>query len=247
MGTRSLAYLALLAYPFITLLVYEPNELRWWWRTGGGVPMPPEIMERSKQNEGNLLLFKFALLTIASFFLLRGGLGSAASLGLRLRQPTGTVLMGVIAGILLAVEVLGMLALARKWTPRAGEVPIFVLRERTWKILAILALGAFAEELWRALALTAFIQAGTSIESAVLLTSLSFGVGHVISYRSLGATLGRALRPAAGGAFLAALFLWSRTLVTPFIAHVLLNSTAALMQRKRALVKQDSKASDLPG
>src|SRR5438874_2509850 len=153
MGTRSLAYLALLAYPFITLLVYEPNELRWWWRTGGGVPMPPEIMERSKQNEGNLLLFKFALLTIASFFLLRGGLGSAASLGLRLRQPTGTVLMGVIAGILLAVE----------------------------------------------------------------------------------------------GAFLAALFLWSRTLVTPFIAHVLLNSTAALMQRKRALVKQDSKASDLPG
>jgi membrane protease YdiL (CAAX protease family) len=247
MGTKSLAYLALSAYPFITLLVYEPNELRWWWRTGGGVPMPPEMMERSKRNEGNLLLFKFALLIIASFFFLRGGLDSPASLGLRLRQPTGTVLIGVLGGILLAGEVRAMLALAKKWSPRTGEVPIFVVRESTWRILAILVFGAFAEEFWRALALTSLIHVGTSTESAVLLTSLSFGLGHVLSYQSLGAALGRALRPAFGGVFLAALFLWSGTLVTPFIAHVLLNSTAALMQRKRALVKQDSRASDSPG
>jgi len=239
MEPKAWAYVVLIAYPAITLLIYEPNELRWWWRTGGGVPMPPKVLERSKRNQGNLLIVKFLSLILASSLLMRSVSVSPASLGLRLRQPTGAVLLGVAGGILFVLETLSLMGLAKKITSRPSDhVPIFVVRESTSKIISIIVIGGFAEEFWRALALTAFGRAGFPTEGSVLLTSLFFGIGHVLSFQSLGAAIGRALRPAIGGIFLAALFLWSGTLLAPFIAHIVVNSLAALMQRKHALATE---------
>jgi membrane protease YdiL (CAAX protease family) len=235
-----LVYLTVLSYPFITLLVPEPISFRWWWRTGG-LPMPPEIMERSLQNKRKLLIVKFLLLILTSFLFLRCLPISPASLGFRLKQPTGTLFMGVAAGLLLIRWVFAMRSLNVKVTPRPGEDVGFFVGESTTRILLIMILGALAEELWRALALTTFDKAGISTVYAIFFTSISFGVGHVSSYNSLGHVLGRIMAPTIAGVFLAALFLWSQTLFSPLIVHVLLNSVISLMSRKHAFAIQTSK------
>lgn len=237
-------YLVLFLYPFVALLVPEPNWLVWWWRTGGS-PMPPELMERSKRNEGNLLLIKFILLILASYFFARVVLISFSSLGFRKVQPNGLLLVGVLAGALLVGWVSAMRSAAAKIVKHSNHLQEFLLRESTLRVLLINVLGGFAEEFWRALALTTLDKAGVSIGYEIFFTSVFFGVGHVTSYRSLGYVIGKLLAPTIGGIFLAILFLWTHTLFAPFVVHILLNSGASLVGRRRALAMQAPKG-DMP-
>jgi small-conductance mechanosensitive channel len=235
MKNVALAYFALFAYPAVTLLIPDPHLLKWWWRTAGGAPMPKEVKERCKRNQGNLLILKFLALIAVCFGLLKLAGMSPGDIGLRIRQTQGMVVAGILAGGLLICWVWGMRLLStRMKVPSDG--PPHLLKESTPKLLVVMVLGGFAEELWRALSLVAFGRAGASYLFAVLITSITFGVGHVFSYRSLGAAIGRMLAPAIAGACLAALFLWWQTLLVPFIAHVMLNSFGSIMGRKRLIV-----------
>lgn len=233
-----LAYLALFTYPAITLLTPEPNYLRWLLKTGGGGTMPPDVKERWERNVGNLLIAKFLLLVAACSIYMKQIPISTKSVGLRLDQPLGVITMGAVSCAMLIWWLSTMKALALKAAPQAG-FPHSLLREPRFKLLLVLVLGGFAEELWRALSLTILPEADISKLSAVLLTSLVFGVGHLFSYKSLGAALGKFMAPAIAGAFLAALFLWSHTLFIPFFAHVLINSFGANLGLKRLIARQD--------
>jgi Type II CAAX prenyl endopeptidase Rce1-like len=239
MKADTFAYLSLIAYPACTMLVPEPNMFRWWLRTGGRGPVPDEVKRKAIRNAGDLMIAKFLLLVLCCSALVLGGSVSASSLGFRSDQPRGAFAAAAAAGGLLIWWDAKMRALARR-APRGGEQP-FVLREGTRKILLIMVVGGFAEEFWRALSLTAFGMAGFGAGSAVLLTSAVFGVGHLLSPpRSLGAALGRSLRPAMGGALLALLFLLGRSLLPPLIVHVLTNSVAGIMGRRRWTAEQAS-------
>ena len=239
MRISSFVYLILFTYPVITLLTPEPSFFRWWLRTGGAGPVPAEIEARRIRNQGNLLIAKFVLLIAACFIFIRIIPISSKFLGLRPGQPIGLLFVGSSAAILIVIWIFHMRGLEAKIRSQAG-MPPFLLRESTLRLLVIMSLGSLAEELWRALALTIFHQAGISDLSAVLLTSVVFGIGHVFSYESFGAALGRILPPAVAGAFLGTLFLWSQTLFIPFIFHLLINSFGALMGRKRLIANQDS-------
>lgn len=77
--------------------------------------------------------------------------------------------------------------------------------------------------------------------SAVLLTSVIFGVGHVFRYESLGAVLGRLTPPALTSILLGALFLGTQTLFFPFIIHVAVNSVGVNLGRKRLAANDASR------
>lgn len=238
MRGAALVYLTLFAYPAVTLLVPNPYSIKWWWKTGGHGSMPPDIIERCKQNQGNLLIVKFLFLMLACFVLMKQSVISPKSLGFKHSQPQGMVLIGLAAGALLMCWIWSMYALATKMKlPREG--PPYLIQEGVFKILMVLVLGGFAEEYWRALSLIVFHRAGVSDLYTIFITSIIFGIGHVFSYKSFGAAVGRALAPAIGGAFLAILFLWWQTLFIPLIAHVMLNSFGTLMRRKRLWASAD--------
>lgn len=237
MKVAGFVYLVLFAYPIVTLLTPEPSFLRWWWQTGGHGPVPAKVRERGKRNEGNLLIAKFAILVGACLLLMRYFPISPRSLGFGRDQPQAAIYLGMFAGVVLIWWARSMSLLAARVGAQAA-LPPFLLREPTSKILVVIVLGGFAEEFWRALSLTVFYKAGISEVSAVLLTSVVFGIGHVFSYKSFGAAVGRFIAPAVGGALLGALFLWSQTLFIPFIAHVLVNSIGANVGRRRLIAKQ---------
>lgn len=236
MNNQAVALVAiLLLYPVIAVLVPEPHWFLWWWRTGGDGPVPPDVMERVRNNEGNLLIVKFLILVIASFFSARQLSISVGSLGFRLEQPAGTLFMGIVGAVLLLGWTFAMRTERLKMAKCGVHSQNFLFREPILKIFIILVLGGFAEEFWRALALTTFDKHGISVGYGIFLTSVFFGIGHVTSYRSFGYVLGKMLAPAILGVVLAILFLWSRSLFTPFVIHVLLNSASALMGRRRVV------------
>lgn len=236
-----LVYIVLLIYPAITLLPTDPRYLKWWWRTGGSVP--PEIEAEQERRRGNILIIKFILLIIACLWLSRVGQISLRLLGLTWEQPRMFNVVGVPA-ILFSLFLMGLIHRLRlKSSLPVDAMQPFLIRESASKLILIMVVGAFAEELWRALALAASSKANVSELVAVFMTSLVFGIGHVFSYRSLGRALGRLLPPAIGGAFLGSLFLLSRTLFVPMACHLLINSFGALMGRKRLMIQTGMQSS----
>lgn len=202
--------------------------------------MPPEVLKRSAQNEGNLLISKFASIILGTYALTLYSSISPESLGIRRDQPRGVVLVGFAAGLLLVYWSKAMMALGRRFAPSGWQPEPFLFREPVWKLALVILVGGFAEEFWRALCLILFDRANYSAGSAVLITSLVFGLGHLLSPQPVPRALGRIMRAATGGAFLGGLFLWFGTLTVPYIAHVLVNSFAALMGRKAVIAKQTS-------
>lgn len=241
MRTAAYFYLCLLAYPGCVQLVPDPHWLRWWWKTGGIGELPAEVKERCDRNQGNLLIVRFLVLILICLVLSHQAGVSSKSLGFRWDQPSAALIVSLLAGLVLICWAYAMKALTSK-AREAGSGPTRFLRQPTHKILLILILGGFAEELWRAVSLSISRQAGFSGLSAVLITSIIFGVGHVSSFKSLGSAAGRATGPAIVGIASAALFLWWQTLLIPWIAHVMLNSFAALSGRKRLVAAEALKA-----
>jgi len=239
MRTTGIAYVCLLAYPVIMLLVPDPNSIRWGWKTGGLEPLPPEIKERCGRNQWNLLIFKFFVLVVVCFFLIRQSSIPLHDVGIRRTQPVNLVILGLVTASLLILWACGLRSLTAK-VASLKYGPPYLLRESIPKLICLIVLGAFAEEFWRALSLIAFTKAGVSVFFAVIATSIVFGIGHVFSWKSVGGALGRMLGPCIAGIFCASLFLWFHSLFVPMSAHVLLNAFGTLTGRKRLIAKEES-------
>src|ERR1700723_1165385 len=231
MNFVGLTFLGLLSYPLITLLWPEPHAFRWWWRMGGRGVAPRELIDHRKRSRGNVLVVKFAAIIGTCVVLLRQGRVSSQELGFRIPGWYDAIAFGRAAGAILIWWTRGMNRVASQMKVSQAK-PNDLLREPSFKILLIILLGGFAEELWRAMSLILFHKAGISDVSAVLVTSLIFGIGHVFSYKSVGAAVGRSLPPAIAGILLAALFLIYQTLLVPFVAHVMLNLYGTALGRK---------------
>ncbi len=74
--------------------------------------------------------------------------------------------------------------------------------------------GAFAEEMWRVIAIAALITSQTSPLFSVVAVSAAFSIGH------LGLGLQRAATASLEAAFFGFLFLWQGSFLAPFTAHL---------------------------
>ncbi len=97
--------------------------------------------------------------------------------------------------------------------------------------LAILLVGAFVEELWRALCLAIVTQSGFSDWLAVTACSVASG----LSVRGTGKE--KRVIAALDSAIFGGLFLWQHSLIAPFAAHLTLNGLL-LMAARNSLVGQ---------
>jgi hypothetical protein len=239
----ALFYIALFAYPACTLLIPDSPTLRWWSRSGGQGKPPAELVERRKRNQWELLIVKFAVLLASCTLLAREARISAAEIGLRQQQPVFAIFGAIGGAVILVLWMIAMSRLTGKVRVRR-ESPPRLVQQSTFKVATLILIGGFAEEVWRSITLVVSREAGVSAVAAVFISSLVFGLGHVFSFRSLGATAGRAAMPAIAGMVLAALFLFWQTLLVPFIAHVGLNAFGTLTSRKRMAATGTSEPSD---
>lgn len=84
--------------------------------------------------------------------------------------------------------------------------------------ILVWAVGAFSEELWRVVTITALVSAGYSPTFSVIVSSLAFAVGF------LEFGLERSALAGLEGAIFAILYLWQGSFLAPFTAHLVVQA-----------------------
>ncbi len=240
--TSLTAYVALATHPAVSFLMPEPVSFCWAYRHGrmGSriPPMPPELRQRSERNSRYLSLVQDALLMAFVFYWMRRYSLPPTSIGLRLDRLGISVSAGVAGGL----SMLGWGALVRRAVGAvvgravgrgALQSQELSAHGRDWIRALRLFSGVFAEELWRALSIVCLEQTGHSVLSAVIISSIVFGVGHLQTGPRLAGKLGLISGVGTGGAVFALLFVFSRSLVTPCAAHLVVNSVRLYATRSR--------------
>jgi membrane protease YdiL (CAAX protease family) len=217
------AFVMLAVFPVI--VKFPLNLVPFWWGfEHGTAPMPPEVRARERKVGRYLSFVTNAILIGIVTYFVRVHRVPASALGLHLQRWETNALIGVAAGFAWMVSLRAFL----KVTSRSStERPVIEeLLEGTvafWLIQFIIV--DFAEEFWRAASLFLLVTANVSPVGSVGLTALAFGVGH------LGKGIPRALGTATFGVAAAFLFLWSRSLVAPYLFHLLVSVYALLDSR----------------
>jgi RsiW-degrading membrane proteinase PrsW (M82 family) len=213
------AYIALLAYPAIVLLVFDWTGAASRWAAEHKSFFPPSDLTAKQERTGRpLLLGKYVLLFLALRGLAGSGLLQIARVTTHSRPWSVVVTWGIVGGV-------AMLACRRAislLSPRAAEAEKhdYFLRGSVALWLGVFFLGGFVEELWRAVCIAVFQQNGYSATSVILLTAFCFGFAHLC---------GRPSRVSPGGVsaemviglMLGAIFVWSGNLIAAYIAGVI--------------------------
>jgi membrane protease YdiL (CAAX protease family) len=145
-------------------------------------------------------------------------------------RPIGReAMLGAGLAPLLLGATLGLLALIRVLAPALHNVPenpleAFIEAPGTLAALAIVVIiaGGLREELQRAFLLHRFAQRLGGAWVGVVITSVSFGLGHTLQGRDTAVAL------MALGAVWALLYLHRRSAVAPVVSHALFNSAEVL-------------------
>jgi membrane protease YdiL (CAAX protease family) len=221
-------YLALFSLPAVFLLVLNPIEFWWGFKTAGKpVPMPPDVDRRVAKGARYTFIAKEALLIALIWIFMRANSVSATSIGLWPSHWRFDLAVGCLGAIaLIGVQV----ASSRMTKSPLGDAnrmkKLYGYHGRLSFWIPANIFGPFAEELWRAFCVVAFVSAGYSLSVAVLLTAFAFGLGHI------GLRLPAALSVATVGLGFALLYVWTGSLLTPFLAHGIAN-LHILYQTKR--------------
>jgi membrane protease YdiL (CAAX protease family) len=215
-------YLAVAAFPISTLLAPNPIRFSWGFHHGSA-PMSSDIQDKATRADRYWYFFADAITLIFIFALTLWNRIRLGDTGLQLTNWKEGVIIGIGAGAL-RVALIGTLANLFPWAVssrdphrlRAASIPLWT---------ATFLSGAFAEELWIALCLAAFMATGHSKVTAVLITSLVFGATHW-EYRF------GALATAMYGSASALLFLWLGSLIPMFLFHFIGNLGSLYFQRR---------------
>lgn len=124
---------------------------------------------------------------------------------------------GIFHGVMFGLSLLGMLLILRRHFPEARKFSLLVMAgiaSPPWVAASTLLIVVFTEELWRAVCLTALMGDGVSGQSALVVTSIAYG----LTFLAWGTPI--AISEGIVGAALGGLFLWSDSLYVPFAAHV---------------------------
>jgi hypothetical protein len=216
--TQPRILLALLAYPVIVVLVFDwlgPGS-RWAVKNRSFFP-PSDISEKEETRGRPLLLVKYALLLLILRSLVGGGVWQVVTNDSPRTQGLRLVALG-LAGSILLLAVRHLISLL---SPRAAQAANhrYFLRGSPVFWMAVFVLGGFVEELWRAICIAGFEKYEVNPFIANLLPAIAFGVAHVCGLPSR-VSPGGVLAEMVIGLGLGGLFLFSGSLIPPYIASV---------------------------
>ncbi|HEV2245618.1 MAG TPA: CPBP family intramembrane glutamic endopeptidase [Terriglobia bacterium] len=212
-------YLALFSLPVVFLLVLNPVEFWWGFKTAGKpVPMPPDV-DRSVTIGGRYtFLAKEAMLIALMWIFMRANSVSATSIGLWSSHWKFDLAVGCLGAVALIGIQVASSRITKSPLGDAGRMrKLYGYHGRLLFWIPANIFGPVAEEFWRAFCIFAFVSAGYSVSVAVVLTALAFGLGHI------GLGLPAALAVATVGLGFALLYTWTGSLLAPFVAHSFAN------------------------
>jgi membrane protease YdiL (CAAX protease family) len=208
-------YLGLAIFHAPNILVINPVQFR-WGVTHGFEPMPPDIAKRVSTLNRRYFGFLMHALNIFFVTLLMIHVSvSPVAVGLSANRWKLFVIVGTGGGIAwLALQELGM-HFVPSLRPKPNSDDLQEGAAILW--MALILIGAFAEELWRAFCMIAFLRVGDSLTFAILITSFVFALGHY------GRPLFQKLGMVPLGIAAALLFVASGSLAAPFAFHLVVN------------------------
>jgi hypothetical protein len=217
--TEFRTYLALVAYPAIVILIYDWGGPGPRWATKNRSPiLPPDLKDLEERRGRFLLPFKYVFVLLALWALVGGKQWHL--IASHSRSWSVLVIWGILGGLLAFCF---RRALALLWPPITdSESNDHMLYGPVTLWLTILAVGAFTEELWRALCISGLQQNGYSARLADLLPAFIFSIAHMSGLPSrIPAGLEIACAEIVIGLIFGGIFVWSGNLVSPAIANVI--------------------------
>jgi hypothetical protein len=172
------AYVALASYPIIIALVFS-----WWgegtrWATENrSFSMPPELLRKEKRTGRFLFFFKYGLLLLALRFLVGKGFWRTIFLIFQTHSALILIVWGAAGGALVFACRRLLASISRTIAETEAGDDLLAGPVALW--LMIFAFGAFAEEFWRALCISAFQHNGSSAITAVLWPACAFAAAHL--------------------------------------------------------------------
>jgi hypothetical protein len=137
--------------------------------------------------------------------------------GFRVSSDSLRAFWSVVAGIVLGLATGGLLPLLRMLLPKERKFRILTLvaLDRSLPFSSVsLAAMVLVEEIWRIACIRALIADGNSAETALLVTSVAFGIAFLPS--GLTAGISESILGAVYGSF----YLWSGSFLVSFAAHL---------------------------
>ena len=164
--------LALVLYPLLSSLPFNPVRFRWGF-SQGLAPMPPEVQERAEAADRTVLLLIYVTLLTVGAVLLHGSSISVDTVGLNANNWKSAIALGVFMSFL-SVGIVGLMPPGelRKGLEARGSLAMWC---------GLRALEAFSVEFWRALCIVALIRLDLSAGIAVLITVLAYQAPRLIT------------------------------------------------------------------
>ena len=206
-------------FPLSYFLAINPLRFSWGFREGlkrrALEPVPTELVERAELID-RYMLFVRDFLTISFVVVLISRQSvPAARVGLGLHGWKGNVEIGIAAGL----ARVAMISTLNIFVPalRQNSTANYMRMGTTMFWCLSILVGAFAEEFWIAVCLVLFRMTAYPASLSIALTAIIFGAMH-FHHR-----FGGALAIAMTGAISCLLFLWTGSLITTCLFHLLGN------------------------
>jgi hypothetical protein len=216
-------FLVVAIYPLLAYLLGDPAAFK-WGLDHGAEPMPEAAELRTQCNGRLLWILRYAILSAYVLY------------GLRVTSiPKGTPIQSAIVGIIVGIALVQVRLLAIKVWPDLGFAnaahPALLGPIGVWA--AIIALGGFSEELWRAFCLVSLRRVGASTEATVLGTSVVFALSELGGRPSrISSQREELVFTVLVGVCLAGLFLTFRSLTMIISANIVYNGLSFYRLRR---------------
>jgi Type II CAAX prenyl endopeptidase Rce1-like len=163
------AYFVVALYPLLAYLFGDPAAFRWGLEHGSEA-MPPAVELRTQRNGRVYWILRYLVLSAYLLYGLR-------AIPIHTVTPIRSAIVGIILGLalvqvrLLAIRLWPDLSFANAAHPALlGPIGVWA---------AIIVLGGFSEELWRAFCLVSLHRDGSNMEAAILGTSVVFALSEL--------------------------------------------------------------------
>lgn len=225
-------YLVLAAYPLIVILVFD-------WKTAGWASknrsffLPPDLKAKAEKQGRFLFFIKFALLLILLRVVAGRDLWHVVPIMTNSRSSPVLIAWGVIGGAM-------MLACRYFFSALSPGVALtgkneYFLRGPATLWLAVFVMGGFVEEFWRGFCIMTGQGNDFSSASSNLMAAIAFSIAHSggIPSRIPGglASIGTEI---IIGLMLGGLFIWSGSVLPPYLASVVYYTSNFFIVRSRS-------------